>query len=528
MNNILLVDDDAFFRSMFAGILDWAKYGYRVVQAENGQDAIRLMSGESCPFELVFTDMDMPIIDGVELTQYIGRYFPEVRCVALSAYDDFDYVKSSLRSGAEDYILKYSLTREQLLALISKDAAESSNNRPPDEPHTDARRTHFLTDFIMGCYLGAPMLPELFRSMGIPAFEKDLLLFAITFQNGSALIARSGSLSRSSMPMRILTGMIQGILDRLGEGVAFFNAEHKALYAILASHAFSDVHFAAQSAALFVEQTENAVARYFNQKITVHSAPLCHKLEDIPKAYATLASETGAPHDTPLSEGVLLVPAAEYLMGVLLYGTEGTVRQRIGAYYNAGRYAQYTHAQFSALTKLFYTAWTICAGRQDSVKYAALAGLRTNERERLFMEELFVSLHIELSANEKKRLSPLVYRAQCVIEQSLEEGDLSLAGIAQCLNASPAYLSRVFKKEIGESITEAINLARIVRAKELLSGFGHTVKEVSKKCGFDNYSYFFKIFKRCVGITPKEYAAGESTALAQKNSKQDEDVSPFM
>ena len=33
MNNILLVDDDAFFRSMFTGILDWAKYGYRVVQA---------------------------------------------------------------------------------------------------------------------------------------------------------------------------------------------------------------------------------------------------------------------------------------------------------------------------------------------------------------------------------------------------------------------------------------------------------------------------------------------------------------
>jgi two-component system response regulator YesN len=70
--------------------------------------------------DIVITDMSMPVMNGVELIKYIASNHPAVKSIALSGYDDFDYVRQSMLQGAIDYLLKYRLTSENLLEVLSK------------------------------------------------------------------------------------------------------------------------------------------------------------------------------------------------------------------------------------------------------------------------------------------------------------------------------------------------------------------------------------------------------------------------
>ena len=56
----------------------------------------------------------MPVMNSVELIGYTAEHYPEMMVLALSSYDDFSYVRGSMKSGAYDYLLKHQLTEESL------------------------------------------------------------------------------------------------------------------------------------------------------------------------------------------------------------------------------------------------------------------------------------------------------------------------------------------------------------------------------------------------------------------------------
>jgi len=120
--NLLLVDDDALFRVQFRGMADWEKAGFHIVaEARNGQEAIEEI--ERTKPDVILTDISMPVMDGIGLIEYVSGYHPEIPVVALSAYDEFDYVRASLKKGAQDYLLKSGVNGESLLAVLKPLAA---------------------------------------------------------------------------------------------------------------------------------------------------------------------------------------------------------------------------------------------------------------------------------------------------------------------------------------------------------------------------------------------------------------------
>jgi len=82
---------------------------------------------------------------------------------------------------------------------------------------------------------------------------------------------------------------------------------------------------------------------------------------------------------------------------------------------------------------------------------------------------------------------------------------ITLAEIATQVGLSKFYFSRGFKKQTGITVITYINILKCEKAKMLLSKGDFTVKEVCEQLGFDNLSYFSKIFKKYVGISPHSY-----------------------
>lgn len=103
-----------------------------------------------------------------------------------------------------------------------------------------------------------------------------------------------------------------------------------------------------------------------------------------------------------------------------------------------------------------------------------------------------------------KDYSPPVQKALLHIDGNLTE-NLTLRSLAENFNVSPSYLSSLFRKETGYTLTDYINRRRVRHAMHLLKTTRLQVQTVAQHCGMMDVQYFSKIFKKVAGMTPKEY-----------------------
>ena len=115
---ILVVDDEAIQREVLAEIVKQTSPNTEVFTAHNGEEAYDLM--RKVKVELLLTDINMPVLDGIGLCGKVSRDFPEVKIVLISAYQEFEYARSAIRFGVEEYLLKPFRKRdaEQVLRRI--------------------------------------------------------------------------------------------------------------------------------------------------------------------------------------------------------------------------------------------------------------------------------------------------------------------------------------------------------------------------------------------------------------------------
>ena len=98
---------------------------------------------------------------------------------------------------------------------------------------------------------------------------------------------------------------------------------------------------------------------------------------------------------------------------------------------------------------------------------------------------------------------------------------ISLEGVSEAAGISPCYLSRLFRKETGMSIVDYIQKERIEAACNMLSYSEYTVSQIGEYLCFANQSYFIRIFKKFMGITPAKYRkyAIHGTEWTEKNDR---------
>lgn len=99
----------------------------------------------------------------------------------------------------------------------------------------------------------------------------------------------------------------------------------------------------------------------------------------------------------------------------------------------------------------------------------------------------------------------LVQKAIRYIHENYHNENLSLAQIASSMYLSQNYLSNLFKKETGFTITQLITDIRIKTATELLENSNLSLSKIAKKTGYSEAGYFSKVFKAKTGMTPREY-----------------------
>jgi YesN/AraC family two-component response regulator len=100
--------------------------------------------------------------------------------------------------------------------------------------------------------------------------------------------------------------------------------------------------------------------------------------------------------------------------------------------------------------------------------------------------------------------SPTVQKVVVMIESNLSS-DLTLSELASTLNINASYLSTVFKKETGKTITAYVNEKRIELAQELLKTTNLQIQTIAQYCGIIDVHYFTRLFKKTTGLSPKQF-----------------------
>lgn len=177
---IAIVDDEKPIRQWFSYILGKIEGVEITGSYSNGQNA--LLECKTHKPDVIFTDIKMPVMDGIELIENIKADYPEIEVVILSNFDDFEYVYKGLKLGAEDYLLKSQADDEKIVEVLGLLREKLKAGKIPErkvEKEYNSQIVREMITYIREGYAGNLKLASLARELNYNSdylsqiFKKD-------------------------------------------------------------------------------------------------------------------------------------------------------------------------------------------------------------------------------------------------------------------------------------------------------------------------------------------------------------------
>jgi two-component system response regulator YesN len=151
MYTVMVVDDEPIVRKGLISFIDWSLLDCVIIhEASNGIEALDKII-ERCP-DIIITDIKMPGMNGLELSEKIYKDFPQTKLIFLTGYSDFSYAQSAIRFGIVDYIVKASAIEnissavEKAKKIISKERASNLKLKIFEKETSDALFYRYYDD----------------------------------------------------------------------------------------------------------------------------------------------------------------------------------------------------------------------------------------------------------------------------------------------------------------------------------------------------------------------------------------------
>lgn len=130
MYQALIVDDERPVHLAIQALVDWSAFHTHIpLSAYNGEEALHMMALHNP--DIVFVDMNMPLMDGVGFLSKATKDYPDSQFIVISGYDDFAFAQAAIRHNVLDYLLK-PIDRDELAAALKK----ASSNLPMQQDET--------------------------------------------------------------------------------------------------------------------------------------------------------------------------------------------------------------------------------------------------------------------------------------------------------------------------------------------------------------------------------------------------------
>lgn len=541
MYKLLIADDEQIVLDSIKFIIEKNfLYVVEVGTARSGREAIE--KAETLKPDIIFIDIMMPGINGIEAIREIKSRLNNVTIIILTAYEKFAYAREAVKLEVMEYLLK-PVNRETIIKTVKKSIEVIRNNRE--------RRKEEL------------VMKERFESV-LPTLENGFFYSMLFFDDHSRDIASYKDILQLSEEGGYIVTVKFGE-NKNGDSIrneTGFNAKCQTLYPyirnvfkekckcligplvknrifVFISASVKENILATRLEALNItEYVYHSLAGKVGVDIFIGIGRV-YTMEDISRSYeeslkaVNFLTESGLMHimDVPVETGVQsqypLVKEKLLLDKAASGDTEGClltfneIYDRLFKEYPSSlRRIKKKLLELMILIHRLGCNYTIEDEEyfkkgdyiEDFLRIEDPIELKVCCRKRIE----YVSQSIR-NIREKRVSNSLIIKAMKYIKENYEN-EITLEDISREVNISSHYFSKLFKDEVGENFIDFITSLRIQKSKELLAENKLSSKEICFEVGYGDPNYFSRKFKKIVGITPSEYKK-----VTQKNSK-DEDV----
>lgn len=525
MIQTIIVDDDFLVRSYLKQLNAWEKAGYQITaDARDGEEALEI--ADRLKPDVIFTDISMPLVNGIEFIQKIRKKNKTVYIAALSCHDDFEYVKEAMRQGADEYVLKHSLDEDSLyeMLLTIRRQLQSRKEKAKEDNHTQRlieMGRHSLKYYYFNSLLAGNLRPEEREQRRKEAGIQGKYINSAVI---NLLIPKWTELKNSLSEME-LEQYSQDFLQKLSKEVKIQKDNSSYTECIYLGEGifccFADMSELRRSSLMKQKLTSLATAclRCCEKEIysfSIGVSSICFGSEGIRQAYQQARE---------------MIKIGFYVKKSILYYEEHpeagkTLPQEAESLLkHAPSYLK--HQQY-ALIKEEFLKVIDAAKRQYTDSRLLLHWLKSLDSR----------LHVERTSEQYAQIVQIEqlmdickeYQGQFIsirksaLPENTSQGvrlavhylhshyreQVGLTETAAAAGLNPSYLSYIFKQELGIGFSAYLLDLRMKYAMELLQNTNEKMKDVASMAGFNDYHYFSKAFKKVTGVSPANYRKSSS------------------
>ncbi|MCX7711228.1 MAG: response regulator [Clostridia bacterium] len=531
MLRILVVDDEEIIRKGLIKALKKVQDFEVVGDAADGKAAIALI--ESAEPDVVITDIKMPRMDGRELVKYLEDNHPEIKKIVLSGFEDYNYVRDTMKNGAVDYLLK-PIDDEKLFYILKEIEAsiQAENKRREDKLSMKIKlneslpllKEQFITEILCSNKYSEEEIQKKLTYYNICMTPGQFNTILISIENLKLMIKEKGT-----EESRLKTFIVRNIAEEtISQYTTFFSCVQNFGIAIIISLKNESQ----------LENITNEIFRnlscYADTRFTISIGSTIENLCDLRKSYENAlrilslrfySEKSSTLSKKDLNGTTLLVSdedelhaifekAASHLKSSIEVIKTDEVKAAFNELHNTVKKLRFNPQDVMKMITNLYNKLLLAFAdfERAAVEVYGFDYCYPKEIEMFdtldeliqYSTKVYSDIIEKISALRNKKDKKIVEVVKEYVSKHYNE-DITLSKVAEIAYVNPNYFCDMFKSQTGENFIDYLTKIRIEKAKALLKDIRIKTYEVGELVGYEDPTYFSKVFKKVVGITPTQY-----------------------
>lgn len=526
MRTLLIVDDHKLLVDSMAHTIAWESVGIGTVyKAYSGPEAMALL--ELHNVDVLITDIRMPGLTGLELIEQARVVHPELQCVLLTGYAQFEYARKAIELRAINYLVK-PVQDEQLLETVG----QITENL---ESHSEADRSRQSLRFNLPLLRGKLLL-ELLAEDGVPrrSLEDKLSMYELAYKEGDScriiLVDPGFSLDHYSAPDRSL--LEYSILNIVEETLSpvfelwIAQSEFRQIVILVKQRiALADD----SSYRISTEWLRANVRQYLKSNLSVFVSKELEFPSGLPQAYwrgmALLQRHSGDPNGafvledeevdgTNKTKSLRKLHQAPTLMQLAESNNIQGLRDKFRSLFEELQSVGPHSIPLLIEARVHLLSCFVSIAHRRGRVLAEMIGpwhtdltqpIHSHEKLKEWADAVLELLTQDLNLEEHADVhGHVVNQVQRYVHDHLDK-DIGLQAISEHVYLNSAYLSKIYKDKTGVKLSDFILQTRMERAKLLLKEHDRKIYEIAEMVGYQSTQHFIREFKKYYGSTPKIY-----------------------
>jgi two-component system response regulator YesN len=548
MYKLILVEDEEDVRENVIREIDWAEHGFELLEsAENGKEAMEMI--ERWMPDVVVTDIKMPFMDGMQLSEWIREKYPTTKIIILTGFDEFEYAQKAIKMHIDEYVLKPFSAGELIQALVKIRQLIDEEIERMENVHTLQEHYRQSLPVLREVFLAGLVTRKLSKAEILEKadnYNVDLqgigfLISVISMDNPgdhgqgaegrtkAQALALQQSLKYSrdnELKLFAVLNISEEIINKHGLGIVYLHNDQLVLLTISQD---SGQEALMKKTIEVLEEIRQSIEKYLKFTVTIGVGTVSKEITDLcyPFKDAVLALDYRlilgnnrviciGDVETRFVEKLRFDELKEQaLIRCIKVGTLQELKDTIDELFHGIADTQVSFKDYQIYLLEILTA-VLKAAKDSGMELDSVLGADFNpfvemhrftdlQEAKNWIVGLCTRMMSSIATDRQYTYKTLVDKAKDYTREHFHDSDISINKVCSHLHISTGYFSGIFKKETKMTFVGYLMNIRMEAAKELLMTTDLKAFEIAEKVGYSEPNYFSFSFRKHFGISPKEY-----------------------